>query len=91
MMTRLPMSPKTWHVPSHQKCQEHVFVTNEDEISPKEAISKLNKSIEERLDKMMKIKEAMRAIICSKDKAEQGPEGLALPSARRYANLKMIK
>jgi len=51
---------------------EHVFVTNEDEISPKEAIAKLNKSIEERLDKMMKIKEAMRAIICSKDKAEQG-------------------
>ncbi|GFS28742.1 hypothetical protein Acr_00g0104600 [Actinidia rufa] len=51
---------------------EHVFVTNEDEISPKEAIAKLNKSLEERLDKMMKIKEAMRAIICSKDKAEQG-------------------
>lgn len=22
VMTRLPISPKTWHVPSHQKCQE---------------------------------------------------------------------
>lgn len=44
---------------------EHVFVTNEDEISPKEAIAKLNKSLEERIDKMMKIKEDMRAIICA--------------------------
>lgn len=43
---------------------EHVFVTNEDEISPKEAIAKLNKSLEERLDKMMEIIEAMRALIC---------------------------
>lgn len=48
---------------------EHVFVTNEDEISPKEAITQQN---EERLDKMMEIIEAMRALICSKDKAEQG-------------------
>lgn len=50
---------------------EHVFVTNEDEISPKEAIAKLKKNTEERLDKMMEIIEAMRALICSKDKAEQ--------------------
>lgn len=28
---------------------EHVFVTNEDEISPKEAIAKLNKNTEKRL------------------------------------------
>jgi hypothetical protein len=41
VMTRLPMSPKTWHVPSHQKCKdkEHVFVTNEDEILPIKAIT----------------------------------------------------
>lgn len=87
VMTRLPMSPKTWHVPSHQKCKEHVFVTNEDEIPPKEATAKLNKSTEERLDKMMEIREAMRALICSKDKAEQGdPQGqkkLAKPVIHR--------
>lgn len=35
------------------------------------AIAKLNKNTEERLDKMMEIIEAMRALICSKDKAEQ--------------------
>ncbi|CAB4316570.1 unnamed protein product [Prunus armeniaca] len=89
VMTRLPMSPKTWHVPSHQKCKEQntSLVTNEDEIPPKEATAKLNKSTEERLDKMMEIREAMRALICSKDKAEQGdPQGqkkLAKPVIHR--------
>ena len=67
---------------------EHVFVTNEDEISPKEAIAKLNKSLEERLDKMMKIKEAMRAIICAQKTRQnkeipQGQIRLAKPVIHR--------
>lgn len=36
-----------WHVSSHHDVsrREHVFVTNEDEISPIEAIAKLDKKV----------------------------------------------
>lgn len=36
-----------------------VIVTNEEETSPKKATSELDKSTQERLDKMMEIREAM--------------------------------